>query len=147
MINARRARVTTGAVVTAWVLLLAAIAYGATTINYTGQTSQRRPISFSLASTSIDGLQFHIDDRCPGGRLLFVHDWGFPSMLVKQSTFGGKFVARPPQKASAIVSGTVSGTRVSGSLWDRTENKRTHKFCTGKAMFKLTPGHAEHGHG
>lgn len=147
MINARRASGTTGAAVTAWVLLLAAVVHGATRIDYSGKTSQRRPISFSLSNGSISRLQYHIDDRCPGGRLLLVHDWGFPSFTVKQSTFGGKFVAKPPAKATAIISGKVSGETVSGSLWDRTQNRRTHKFCIGKAMFKLTARQAEHGHG
>jgi len=147
MINARRATGATGAVLTASVLVLVAVAYGATRINYSGKTSQRRPISFWLSNGAIEGLQYRINDRCPDGRLLFVRNWGFPSMPVKQSKFGGKFSAKPPTKATAIVSGNVSAETVSGSLWDRTQNKRTHRFCIGKAMFKLTVHHAKPGHG
>jgi hypothetical protein len=107
-------------------------------VRFAGRTSQRRPISFTLAGGAITHLQYRIVDRCPGGRLLFVHDWGFPALPVKDSKFGGTFAAKPPQKATAVVSGTVSGRTVRGTLSDRTRNRRTHKFCTGKASFKLT---------
>jgi hypothetical protein len=110
----------------------------ASSVHLTGRTSQRRAISLTLTAGSITQLQYRIVDRCPGGRLLFVHDWGFPALPVKDSKFGGTFAAKPPQKATAIVSGTVSGRTVRGSLSDRTRNRRTHKFCTGKATFKLT---------
>jgi hypothetical protein len=54
-------------------------------VRFAGRTSQRRPISFTLAGGAITHLQYRIVDRCPGGRLLFVHDWGFPALPVKDS--------------------------------------------------------------
>jgi hypothetical protein len=134
----RRVPARTGALVALGVVLAAATAYAATAIGYRGKTSQGRPISFKLDGREITNLQYRITDRCPNGRLLFVHNWGFPPLAVKNAQFGGKFVAKPPQDATAIISGRVSGETVSGTLSDRSRNKRTHKFCTGKAKFKLT---------
>jgi hypothetical protein len=120
------------------VLVGAAGAYGAATgVRYAGRTSQGRPISFQRTGAAITHLQFHIVDRCPGGKQLFVHDSGFPALQVKNSKFGGTFVARAPEKATAIVSGRVQGQTVSGTLSDRTRNS-AGKFCTGRATFKLT---------
>ena len=135
----RSSRVLAAAVVALCALLGAVAVSGATpSIRFAGQTSQRRSISFTLGGGAITALQYHIVDRCPGGRLLFVHDSGFPSLPVKNSKFGGKFVAKPPQEATAIVSGRISGRTVRGTLTDRTRNKKTHKFCAGNASFKLT---------
>jgi len=134
----RRRAVTAPAAVPG-VLVGAVAAYGAAPgIHFSGKTSQRRLISFTLAGAKITRLQYHIVDRCPGGKLLFVHDWGFPALPVTNSKFGGKFVARPPQKATAIISGAGSGRTVTGTLSDRTRNQKTSRFCTGKASFALS---------
>jgi hypothetical protein len=138
MIKPRRVPIRTGVLVMLWVFLGAAVAYGATTINYSGKTSQSRRISFTLSSGYIKNLEYRIDDTCPGGKLLFVHDSGFSAIRVKHSLFGGEFIARPPQIATAILAGRVSGKTVSGSLSDRTKSNKTQKFCTGKATFRLT---------
>jgi hypothetical protein len=136
-VSARRALVPTIAAL--GVLTGAVAAEGAaSSVRFAGRTSQRRAVSFALAGGAITRLQFRIVDRCPGGRLLFVHDWGFPALPVMNSKFGGTFTAKPPQKATAVVSGAVSGRTVRGSLSDRTWNRKTHKFCTGTASFKLT---------
>jgi hypothetical protein len=109
-------------------------------VRFAGKTSQRRSISFMLDGAAVTHLQYRIVDRCPGGKLLFVHNWGFPALPIKDSKFGGRFVAKPPQKATAIISGTVSGSTVRGTLSDRTRNRKTRKFCSGKARFALTHG-------
>jgi hypothetical protein len=114
-------------------------AYAATGTSYRGKTSQGRAISFKLDGSAVTDLQYHIDDRCPDGRLLFVHNWGFPALPVKNSKFGGTFVAKPPEKAKATVAGRVSGDTVSGTLTDRSRNNATRKICTGKSSFKLRP--------
>jgi hypothetical protein len=106
--------------------------------SFRGRTSQGRAISFKLDGGAVTELKYHIDDRCPDGRLLFVRNWGFPALPVKDSQFGGTFIAKPPEKAKAVVAGRVSGKIVSGTLTDRSRNNKTHKFCTGKATFKLT---------
>jgi hypothetical protein len=138
MIKPCRAPIRTGVLVLLWVFLGAAVAYGATTTRYSGKTSQNRRISFTLSGGYIKNFQYHIDDKCPGGKLLFVHDSGFSAIRVKHSRFGGKFVAKPPQMATAILAGRLSGKTVTGSLYDRTKRPKTHKFCAGKATFRLT---------
>jgi hypothetical protein len=134
----RRAPARTGALVALGVLAAGPMAHAASTVSYRGRTSQGRVISFKFDGSAVSGLQYHIDDRCPDGRLLFVHNWGFPALAVKNSRFGGTFLAKPPQKAKAVVAGRVSGKTISGTLTDRSRNNRTHKYCTGKASFKLT---------
>jgi hypothetical protein len=132
-----RAPIRIVALVMLCVLSGAAIAYGAATVDYSGKTSQKRRISFTLSGGSLESLQYRIEDKCPRGKRLLVHDWGFPPMAIKGSRFGGKFVARAPEVATAIVKGKVSGKTVSGTLSDRTKSTKTHKFCTGKATFRL----------
>jgi hypothetical protein len=127
----------TGAVAALCVLVAAAAAYGATSINFSGTTSQGRPISFTLAGNSITNLDYRINDKCPDGTTLFVHNYGFSPLKIKKSKFGGKF-GSTNGNTTAIVSGRVSGNTVSGTLSDKTRSKRTGLFCTGKATFKLT---------
>jgi hypothetical protein len=138
MVKPRREPIRAGVFVVLWVFLGAAVAYGAASIKYSGMTSQKRRITFTLSGGYVKNLEYHIDDKCPGRKLLFVHDSGFPAIRIKHSRFGGKFVARAPQMATAILAGRVSGKTVTGSLFDRTKNRKTHKFCTGKATFMLT---------
>jgi hypothetical protein len=134
----RSAPAWTGALATLGVLVAGSVAQAATTISLRGHTSQGRGISLKLGGSAVSDLQYHIDDRCPDGRVLFVHNWGFPALPVKNSRFGGTFVAKAPEKAKAVVAGRVSGNTVSGTLSDRSRNNKTRKFCTGKATFKLT---------
>jgi hypothetical protein len=138
-----RARVFAPAVVVLCTLCAAAAGYAASgTLKYSGRTSQGRSISFALDAGKITGLQYRIVDTCPGGKVLFVHDWGFPALTVTNSKFGGKFVAKKPQSATTIIHGRVSGKTVRGTLWDRTRNRKSHKFCTGRAAFDLRRAHA-----
>jgi len=134
----RRAPAVTGAIVATCVLLAAAAAYAATSINFSGNTSQGRSISFTLSGHSITKLQYHINDRCPDGTTLFVHNFGFSPLAIKHSKFGATFTARAPQSAKTTIAGRVAGNTVSGTLSDRTRSDRTQQFCTGKATFKLT---------
>jgi hypothetical protein len=118
-------------------LLAAALAYSATTRHYKGKTTQKRPISFTVSGTSVTGFAFTIVDRCPHRKILYVHNSGFPAMSISKNKFGGKFTAKAPAVATVTVSGTVSARTVSGTLGDRSKNRKTHKFCSGKASFKL----------
>ena len=106
--------------------------------SFSGRTSQKLTISFRIAGTSVRGLRYRIADRCQGGKRLLVRAWGFPALAIKRHKFGGTFVAKAPASAKAIITGRVSGTRVTGTLSDRTRNRRTHRLCTGKARFSLT---------
>jgi hypothetical protein len=118
-------------------LSLAGAALGAARVAYRGRTSQQRPISFTVAGNQVRALKYHIDDRCPGGKPLFVNAWGFPAMAIKHAKFGGTFVGSAPQQATAIVHGRVAHGTVTGTLSDRRVNAKTHKLCSGKATFTL----------
>ncbi len=141
----RRAPLRAAVLVALATLSLAAVASGAAGVVYSGQTSQQRPISFTLTSNQVKGLKYHIDDRCPRGKSLFVNAWGFPALQIKNAKFGGKFVAKAPQNATAIVTGTVAGSTIRGTLSDQTIDHKTHKLCSGKATFSLT--HQRHKRG
>jgi hypothetical protein len=106
-------------------------------VRLSGRTSQRRPISFRLTSATVENLNYRIVDRCPRRRHLFVHSWGFPPLQITDSTFGGKFVAKPPAAATTTIKGKIAGKRVTGSLSDRTRRAHTRRFCVGKATFNL----------
>ncbi len=120
-------------------LLIASVTYAAASANgnYSGTTSQRRAISFQISGGAVRRLRYRINDRCPGGKRLVVNAWGFPPLKIAHHHFGGTFVAKAPASAKAVITGTVSGTTVHGTLSDRTRNRRTHRVCTGKATFSL----------
>ncbi len=145
MIDPRNRPVRIAVIATLAALSLAAAAVAATGVKYSGQTSQRRPISFTVTGNTIKGLRYHIDDRCARGKSLFVNAWGFPALKIKSSTFGGTFVGAAPQKPTAIVNGTVSGNTISGTVSDQRKDGKTHKLCSGKATFTLT--HERHRRG
>ena len=137
MIKPRIAPARLGLLVGFLLLAVTTAADAAPTINYRGRTSQRRPISFAVTGHAVSYFQYRIDDRCPDGKLLFVRTRGFPGMKIKRGRFGGWFSAKAPQKATAIVEGTVNGKTITGSISDRTQNPKTRVFCTGKAKFDL----------
>jgi hypothetical protein len=121
-------------------LLIASVTYAAASAggSYSGRTSQRRAISFQISRGAVRRLRYRINDRCPGGKRLVVRAWGFPALKIARHRFGGTFVAKPPASAKAIITGTVFGSTVKGTLSDRTRNRRTHRLCTGRATFSLS---------
>ncbi len=121
-------------------LSIASFAYAAASADggYSGRTSQRRAISFRISQGAVRQLRYRIDDRCPGGKRLVVRAWGFPALKITGDRFGGTFKAKAPASAKAVISGTVSGTTVRGTLSDRTRNRASHRLCTGGATFMLT---------
>lgn len=136
--TARRTRSRVAVLAALLSLSLAGVALAAARVAYTGRTSQQRPISFTVAGNQVRALTYHIDDRCPGGKRLFVNAWGFPAMQIKDAKFGGTFVGTAPQQATAIVRGRMSHDTVRGTLSDQRVNTKTHARCSGKATFSLT---------
>ena len=120
-------------------MLVVSVACAATSADgsYSGRTSQRRAISFQVAGGAVKTLRYRINDRCPNHKRLLVRAWGFPPLRITHGHFGGTFAAKAPAAAKAVITGTVSGTTVRGTLSDRTRNRRTHRLCTGKATFSL----------
>ncbi len=116
------------------VLLCAAAALAA--VRFSGRTSQRQPISFSVSGGYVRTLDYRIVDRCPAHKKLINHDFGFTPIRITRSHFGGTFID-PAHDGSAVVSGIISGRRVKGSLSDRTRDARTGRICNGTAQFNL----------
>gem|GEM_PF-7021313 len=108
---------------------------GSPSRNYRGHTSQHQTISFTISGGSVTKLQYSIIDKCTGASNVKDHDSSFPPMRIRASKFGGTFVDRR-HAATAVVKGTVSGQRVSGSLSDSVRF-RGHA-CHGSATFSLT---------
>ena len=81
---------------------------------YSGKTAQGRSISFTVSRGFVRKLTYHIYDRCPSGRAIMDYDSSFPPIRIKANgSFGGRFLD-PGRRATAIVSGKVSGRRVTG---------------------------------
>jgi hypothetical protein len=136
MINLRKGPVAAAAVGAVALLLSVAVAYGAGDPRYAGRTSQGLRITFRISGKRVRNLNFRIKDRCGGGRSLLVHDFGFsPPMRVNRSRFRGTFHA--PHGDKAVVHGRIKGKRAIGYVTDHTLNNKTHKFCNGRATFKL----------
>jgi hypothetical protein len=134
MIRARRLRALTCALVASTLLLGVAVAYGAT--RYAGRTSQRAPISFTVAAGHVQGLRFTILIKCPSGHMWRVSASGFTAIKITHSSFAQNFKAKG-KRAWAVVMGRLSGGRVIGTLSDRTFEAKEHHYCRGKATFDL----------
>ncbi len=106
--------------------------------HYSGKTSQRRAISFTVSGGYLRHLSYRIYDGCPSGHAIIDYDRDFTPIRIKDGgTFGGRFV--DPGKATAIVSGKVSGERVTGELTDTAKHPVYHTTCHGHASFTLAP--------
>ncbi|MBV9310219.1 MAG: hypothetical protein JOZ73_05275 [Solirubrobacterales bacterium] len=118
-------------------LLVVGSSYAAATLHYGGKTSQKQRVTFTISGGSVKRLKFRIVDNCRRHRHLDVNDSGFPTLPIKHGTFGGTFTAKAPSVAKVSVSGHVYGRSVVGTLKDRTKSHKWHRFCSGKATFKL----------
>jgi hypothetical protein len=106
-------------------------------VSYRGRTSQRRPISFTLSGRFVTKLRYRIVDSCGHGRRLYVRAWGFPPLAISHGRFGGRFVAKSPHQATAVVTGRITAGSISGSLSDRSQDSKTRSICHGRATFRL----------
>jgi hypothetical protein len=109
---------------------------GAPSKSYRGRTSQKQKISFTISGGFVRNLNYFIIDRCTARSRVSDHDRGFPPMQIKHSRFGGTF-HDPTHGATAVISGTLFGQRVKGSLTDTVKFRR--HTCHGSASFNLTP--------
>lgn len=134
MIRARRLRALTCALAASTLLLCVSLAYGAA--RYAGTTSQRAPISFTVAGSQVHGLRFTILIKCPSGHVWRVSASGFTAIKMTHSSFAEKFKAKG-KRAWVMVTGRLSGGRVIGTLSDRTFEAKEHHYCRGKATFDL----------
>ncbi len=126
------------AAVTAALVLLATAAYAATTAKrFKGKTSQHEPISFTISAGHMKNLSFWIDAACPSGHRYRIHDFNFPAIKITRARFDQTFVSTKP-KATARIAGRVRAKSVTGTLTDRTMINLEHRYCSGKATFKLS---------
>ncbi len=130
-------RVLGSLVAAALFLVAAALAYAAASHTYGGKTSQRRPISFRISGGFVRRLDYQIVDRCPQRQKLINHDYGFSPIRISDGKFGGVFLDHR-HHGKAVIRGMTSRGIAHGSLSDRTRNSKTHKFCTGRAEFRLS---------
>jgi len=116
------------------VLVLAAVAHGASATRYRGRTSQHLPISFTISGRRLAMLQFSIDDKCPNGDVWRVRHFGFHAIKVTGSRFGERFNSSDP-RATVEVKGRIRKGKVTGTLFDHTLIKPEHHFCRDTATF------------
>lgn len=126
------------------VLLLAlgvGVASAASPGKYTGQTSQKRTISFRLSGNQVTGLRFQLNATCPSHHVWKVTALGFPAIKVVNSHFKETFGSSKPS-ATATIKGTVLAKKVTGSLSMRRFISQEHANCTGSATFTARRTHA-----
>jgi hypothetical protein len=143
----RPARVRTGVLATAFLLLFATAAFSATSTVYTGKTSQQRNIrvivtagssasACSGAAQCVTGMRFKINERCPDGHTLVDDERGF-HMAIQGGRFSGTFVpaVNPHTGEKTVINGKVSGGKVTGSISSTSFSNRTARLCHGNATF------------
>ena len=126
------------AIATTALLVLAAVAYAATSGNYKGRTSQHQNITFQVSHSSVKNLAFKIVDKCPNGDQLNETVSGFPSISISHSKFGGTFDPNDPTQPTVVSGKFSSSTKASGSLKDTSRNSSTGQLCKGSATFKAS---------
>ena len=118
----------------------AAVAVAAATGGYKGKTSQNRVVSFKLSATAVTNFKLVINDRCPNGLTLDVTET-YPSMPVKNKSFGGKFVPVSRHRGeTATLRGTVGRSKVTGTIRDTSYSKHARRLCHGSATFTAKHG-------
>jgi hypothetical protein len=135
---------------------VAAAAEGATG-RYQGNTSQGRPISFSVSNGRLAGLQFSIDVICPSHRVWKVTAAVSAPVKIVDSRFDQTFNSQQPgAQGVATVKGSVRRSTVSGTLTMKRYIAKEHHYCSGTATFSVNhpsrreskPAHrVQHHHG
>jgi hypothetical protein len=136
MIRKRSARAFGGGLTVISLLVLATAAF-ATSGKFSGKTSQRQTITFTISGGHVRHLQFHVHDTCPNGHVWRIHDFNFPAIEINNSKFDGRFKSKT-SKASAEIKGTVKGKRITGKLTERRLIPKEHQFCSGSATYTAT---------
>ena len=113
-------------------LVVAAVAYSATNGKYQGKTSQEESLTFKVAGGAVNGLEYRIRDKCTDGHILRVLNHGFPPIKISHNQFGGTF---GPAGEPAVIHGTFSGKKVTGSIKDSSVYIQTGELCKGSTTF------------
>jgi hypothetical protein len=137
MMGARRLAALTCALVA---LLPASVAAASRVAHYSGKTSQRAAISFTVSGGHVRQLRFTIYIKCPSRHIWRIKASSFPPIKITHGSFDERFIARG-NKGSARVRGHLSARRVRGTLFDRTYEPTEHHFCAGTARYDLGRAH------
>jgi hypothetical protein len=121
-------------------LVLAAggsVAAGALSGAYSGKTSQRQRVSFSVSGGAVRNFAITTLDRCRNGHRIAVHASRFTPMAITHGRFHGTFtpIGGQPGEASTI-RGKVKGRKATGSITDTAYDAAHGGLCLGKAHFK-----------
>lgn len=115
----------------------AAVASAAVAGSYSGRTTQKQRVSFSLSakSRSVRSFKIVVLDKCPDGHTLVVTG-NYPTMAVKNGKFGGSFVPSGGHPGEgATLSGKLGRRTVTGSVRDTSFSPREGALCHGSAGF------------
>jgi hypothetical protein len=115
---------------------LTGAAFAGPTPRYTGRTSQRQPISFSISGGHLRGLQFRLEDTCQNGHVYLVHDFDFAPIQISHSRFKETFISKE-KTATVTVKGQVMRRSVAGSITDQRSITHERRRCRGRATFNL----------
>jgi hypothetical protein len=115
---------------------VSSVAVASAAARYAGRTSQGAPISFTVSGAHVRNLRFTIYIKCPSRHIWRISASNFPAIAITHGAFDQRFVARD-QRGSATVKGQLSGSRVRGTLFDRTYEPKEHHFCAGTATYEL----------
>jgi hypothetical protein len=104
---------------------------------YSGRTSQRQRVSFSVSGGVVRNFAITTLDKCPNGHRIAVHASRYTPMAITHGRFHGTFtpIGGQPGEASTI-SGKVKGRRAMGSIADTAYDAADGGLCLGKAHFK-----------
>jgi hypothetical protein len=113
----------------------AGVALAASSGSYSGKTSQRKSVRFSISSHAIQSFKITVNDKCPDGHTLIVQGH-YPKMKIRNRKFGGSFtpVGGHPGEHSSL-HGKVGRRAVTGSLSDTSFSNREGALCHGSAKF------------
>ena len=134
--SARRVGTALCACVVVIALAVAAVAAAATRHTYKGRTSQGSAVSFSIKGRTLTNLRFSITLNCPDGTTVPESESGFQAIRINSK---GRFSDRQVGKSDDVrTSGTVKGTRVTGTVRVTDKVSKTVTCGPGSATFTAT---------
>lgn len=124
-----------GALAMTSLLLLAPVAESALSESYSGKTSQKQAVSFTISLGAVRHFRITVLDRCPDGHTLSVTG-NYPPMRITKGKFGGSFVPTGGHPGEhAALSGKIAGREATGRINDTSYSSREGRLCHGSATF------------
>jgi hypothetical protein len=81
-------------------------------------------------------MRFKVNEKCPDGHTLVDDERGF-HMAIQSNAFSGTFVPAmsPHAGEKTVISGKLSGRKVTGSISSTSFSNRERRLCHGNATF------------